>query len=67
VQIEQPDFLDAGAVAELFQNVTKRQVYRWASAGSLRSIKLSRKCLRFDRADVERFIESNRRGGEPAQ
>ena len=45
-------------------NLTRQHVYVLAASGQLPSIKLGggRGSVRFDPADVERFIEAHRRG-----
>ena len=40
-------------------------IYDLAAKGKIPCIKLSRKALRFDRADIERWIESHRKGASP--
>lgn len=49
------DLLTPGEVATLCR-VSKSTVSRWAADGSLESVRLSPKVLRFRRADVEAFI-----------
>ena len=52
--------LPAGAVAEML-GLSRQHVYTMAASGELPSIKL-RGAVRFDPADVERFIREHRRG-----
>jgi excisionase family DNA binding protein len=40
-------------------------LYDLTSKGNIPCIRLSRKALRFDRAEIERWIESHRKGASP--
>jgi len=42
-----------------------QSVYRWRDQGLLPAIRLGKRCVRFERADVERFIASG--GAEVAK
>lgn len=54
------NLLPAGAVGEML-SLSRQHVYTMAASGELPSIKL-RGAVRFDPADVERFIQAHRRG-----
>lgn len=49
------DLLTAGEVAARLR-VNRVTVYRWADEGSLRSVRLGRRALRFRVEDVDDFI-----------
>jgi len=48
--------LNAEEVAELL-NVSRRQVFRWASEGRLRAVRLGDRCIRFSPDAVVEFVE----------
>jgi len=60
VASEELKLLRAGDVARRL-GFSKQHVYAVAASGELPSIKF-RRGVRFDSADVERFIQENRRG-----
>ena len=55
------DLLSASETARMLR-LSVPHVYTMAAAGTLPSIKFGR-AVRFDPADVERFIQAHRRGG----
>ena len=59
------DLLSASETARMLR-LSVPHVYTMAAAGTLPSIKFGR-AVRFDPADVERFIEAHRRGGSPSK
>jgi excisionase family DNA binding protein len=60
-EIASRKLLPAGAVAEIL-GLSRQHVYTMAASGELPSIKL-RGAVRFDQADVDRFIREHRREG----
>jgi excisionase family DNA binding protein len=54
--------LKAREVAELF-GTTEKFVYALARRGELPSVRLSYKCVRFDRSAVDTWLAAKRRGG----
>lgn len=57
-----PQFLKARAIAARL-NVSTKTVHRWAAAGHFGIHKLNARIVLFDLAEVMRFVESARVGG----
>lgn len=58
-----PQFLKARALAARL-NVSTKTVHRWAAAGHFGARKLNARIVLFDLAEVLRFVESARVGGD---
>lgn len=50
-------------VAEILR-VSRNSVYRWISRGDLTKVKLGGRAVRIKQADLGRFIEDRRSGGQ---
>ena len=53
------DLMTAKQVAALL-NVRPQAVYQWAKNGILPSIRISEKCLRFDREQITKWLDEHK-------